>query len=100
MTECDDKKCFKHGNVRVRGETRVGRVVSTKGKHTAIIERDITNYLSKYERWAKEKSKIAAHNPPCINANVGDMVRVGETRKISKTKAWTVMEIIGRGEEE
>ena len=78
----------------------MGRVVSTKGKHTAIIERDMTNYLSKYERWTKEKSKIPAHNPPCINADVGDMVRIGETRKISKTKAWTVLEVIGGGEEE
>jgi len=100
MTECDDKKCFKHGKIRVRGETLTGRVVSTKGKHTAVIERDMTNYLSKYERWAKEKSKISAHNPPCIDANIGDLVRIGATRKISKTKAWTVMEVIGGGEEE
>ena len=92
--ECSDSKCYRHGNVRVRGERLSGRIVSTKGKNTAIIERDITKKIAKYQRWAKEKSRIAAHNPPCINAGVGDIVLIGETRKLSKTKAWTVMEIV------
>ena len=97
MEKCDDKKCFKHGDVSVRGERITGRVVSTKGKHTAIIERDITKRLPKYQRWAKRKSKTPAHNPECINAKVGDTVMIGETRKLSKTKAWTVLEIIEGG---
>ena len=100
MAECDDKKCFRHGNVRVRGETITGRVVSTKGRRTAIIARDMTNFLTKYQRYAKEKSRIPAHNPPCLGAKVGDVVRIGETRKLSKTKAWTVLEIVEGGEEE
>ncbi|MFH1221552.1 MAG: 30S ribosomal protein S17 [Candidatus Micrarchaeota archaeon] len=101
MTEaCDDKKCFKHGSVRVRGETLMGKVVSTKGKRTAIIERATTKKLEKYQRWATEKSRIAAHNPACINAKTGDMVLIGETRKLSKTKAWTVTEITKGGEAE
>jgi small subunit ribosomal protein S17 len=98
MEKCDDKKCFKHGDVRVRGETLTGKVVSTKGKHTAIIERSAIQKLSKYQRWATERSKIAAHNPPCIHAKVGDTVVIGETRKLSKTKAWTVVEVVSGGE--
>ncbi|NYZ76853.1 30S ribosomal protein S17 [Candidatus Micrarchaeota archaeon] len=92
--ECNDKKCYRHGNVRVRGERLSGKVVSTKGKNTAIIGRDITKKIAKYQRWAKERSRIAVHNPPCINAAVGDIVLIGETRKLSKTKAWTVMEVV------
>lgn len=37
---------------------------------------------------------MAAHNPPCIAAKVGDIVAIAETRKLSKTKAWTVLEVI------
>jgi len=98
--ECDDKKCYRHAKpaIKVRGERLLGRVVSTKGKNTAIVARDITKKLTKYQRWAKEKSRIAAHNPPCINAQVGDLVNLGETRKLSKTKAWTVIEVIKAAE--
>ncbi len=92
--ECNDKKCYKHGSVKVRGERVIGRVASTKGKNSAVVERDITKKLTKYQRWAKEKSRISAHNPSCINAQVGDLVTVAETRKLSKTKAWTILEII------
>ncbi len=94
--ECNDKKCFRHAKpaVKIRGERVIGRVASTKGKNTAIIERDITKKLTKYQRLAKEKSRIAAHNPPCISASVGDTVLIGETRKLSKTKAWTIIEVI------
>jgi len=92
--DCGDKKCWKHGSVKVRGDRVTGRIVSTKGKNTAVVERAITKKLTKYQRWAKEKSRISAHNPPCIDARVGDMVEIGETRKLSKTKAWTVLGVI------
>jgi small subunit ribosomal protein S17 len=94
--ECNDKKCYRHGKpkVKVRGERLIGRVVSAKGKNTAVVERAITKKLTKYQRWAKEKSRISAHNPPCIGAHVGDMVSIAETRKLSKTKAWTIIDII------
>ena len=92
--ECNDNKCYKHGNVKVRGERLTGRIISTKGKNTAVIERSFTKKLEKYQRWAKERSRISAHSPPCIDAEVGDMVLIGETRKLSKTKAWTILEII------
>src|SRR3989338_6720379 len=98
VTECNDKKCFNHGTIRVRGGRLTGKVVSTKAKHTAIIERSSISYISKYRRWAREHSRIAAHNPSCITAKLGDLVRIGETRKISKTKAWTITEILGKEE--
>lgn len=99
MTEkCEDKKCFKHGGLKVRGETLKGRVVSSKSKHTVIVERETTHYFAKYRKYARGTSHIAAHNPPCINAKVGDMVDLAETRKLSKTKAWTVVGLAAEGE--
>lgn len=96
--ECEDKKCFQHGSIRVRGGVAQGIVISTGGKRTAIIERTISKKLPKYHRWAKVRSHLSAHNPPCINAKAGDMVEIGETRKISKTKAWTITRILQKGE--
>ena len=93
VEKCEDKKCFKHGGLKIRGENLTGKVVSAKGKHTVIVERDTTKFLSKYQKWAKGRSRIAAHNPSCINAKVGDRVDLAETRKLSKTKAWTVVSI-------
>ncbi len=92
--ECNDKKCFMHSNVSVRGGRMEGVVVSSKAKNTVIIERPLIKFLSKYKRWARECSHIVAHNPVCIQAKAGDHVVVGETRKLSKTKAWTVLEVL------
>ena len=95
---CDDKKCFKHGGLKVRGEMLHGKVVSAKSKHTVVVERDQTRYFSKYRKWARGTSRISAHNPPCINAKPGDLVELAETRKLSKTKAWTVIGLSMDGE--
>jgi len=83
----------------VRGNIFEGKVVSAKAQKTVTVERSLTHYLAKYERYKKIKSKIMAHNPESINAKEGDIVRIGETRKISKTKNFIVMKILSRGEE-
>lgn len=97
-TECKDKNCPIHGTIRVRGGVLIGKVVSAKMKNTVVVERDTTKYFSKYKRWAKERSRILAHNSDCIGARLGDIVKIGETRKISKRKAWAVIDVIKRGE--
>jgi small subunit ribosomal protein S17 len=84
----------------VRGARIVGRVVSDKNKKTVVVERDVTKKITKYKRLARSRSRIQAHNPDEIGARTGDMVRIGETRKISKTKSWVVMEILSRSGEE
>ncbi len=87
-------------NLSARGGILTGRVVSDKMKKTVIIERDITKYYPKYKKYARTRSRIVAHNPEDIQAKVGDMVEISETRKISKTKAWIVTKIIKKGEAE
>jgi small subunit ribosomal protein S17 len=96
--ECKDKKCYIHGDVQVRGARTVGTVVTDKGKNSVVIERDLVKFISKYERYARRKSRIAAHNPECIGAKNGDVVEIGECRRISKTKAWTVTKIISKAD--
>jgi len=85
---------FMTEQLSTRGGILTGRVVSDKMKKTVIIERDITKYYPKYKKYSRTRSRIVAHNPETINAKVGDMVEIAETRKISKTKAWTITKII------
>jgi len=78
----------------VRGNIFEGKVISAKANKTVTVQRILTQYVSKYERYKKVKSKLKAHNPESINAKEGDTVRIGETRRISKTKNFIVMEIL------
>jgi len=99
MTLVEEKGNKQKRPVSVRGARLVGKVVSDKNKKTVVVERDVTKKIGKYKRMARGRSRIQAHNPDEIGAKLGDTVRIGETRKISKTKAWTVLEIISKAEE-
>lgn len=94
MVECNDVKCPIHGNVKVRGDILEGVVVSAKPKNTATVMIKRIKKVQKYERYKKERSKLHVHNPPCISAKEGDIVRIGETRKLSKTKNFVILEKI------
>ena len=63
---------------------------------TVNVEWEWQNYLRKYERYEKRRSRVKAHNPSCINANEGDIVRIMECRPLSKTKNFVVVEVLGR----
>ncbi|MEM4256953.1 MAG: 30S ribosomal protein S17 [Candidatus Diapherotrites archaeon] len=86
----------KNTKISVRGALLEGKVVSTKMAKTAIVEIKSVRYVPKYERYEKVRSKIKAHNPENIAAKEGDIVKIGETRKLSKTKSFIIMEVIKR----
>lgn len=90
--KCDDKNCPFHGTLGVRGKTFVGTVVKSEMRKTAIVEWQRTRMVPKYERYEKRKTKIKVHNPPCINAQAGDIVKIMETRPLSKTKNFVIVE--------
>lgn len=94
--ECDDKNCPVHGGLKTRGRVFVGPVISAKMQKTAIVEWKRRNYLPKYERFEEKLSKVKVHNPPCINAKEGDLVKIMETRPLSKAKSFVVIEILGQ----
>jgi len=89
---CDSQKCPWHGLLKVRGRVFKGRVVSSKAFNTAIVKWDYYKRIPKYERYERRNTKVAAHNPSCIAANVGDIVRIGECRPLSKSKRFVVIE--------
>ncbi len=88
----DDPYCPYHGDLKVRGRVFEGTVVSDRMNKAIVIERRFIQLVPKYERYEKKKSKLTAHNPHCINAKIGDRVRVAECRPISKTKKFVVIE--------
>lgn len=90
-TECQDSFCPFHGTLPVRGQILVGIVVSNKMDNTVVIERQHMKMVPKYQRYEKSRSKVHAHNPPCISAKVGDIVTIAECRRISKTKSYVVV---------
>ncbi|KXA99630.1 30S ribosomal protein S17 [candidate division MSBL1 archaeon SCGC-AAA261G05] len=89
--ECNDKNCPFHGSLSIRGRTLVGEVASEKMDKTVVVEREFAQKIPKYERYERRTSRIHAHNPPCINANVGDKVRIAECRRLSKLKSFVVI---------
>ncbi|MEA1957965.1 MAG: 30S ribosomal protein S17 [Euryarchaeota archaeon] len=90
--ECGDVDCPFHGRLPVRGQVIEGVVVSDKAPKTVVVLRSYLKKIRKYERYEKRTSKIHAHNPPCINAQVGDTVKIMECRPLSKTKSFVVVE--------
>jgi small subunit ribosomal protein S17 len=91
---CQDKKCPWHGTLSVRGRIIEGIVVSSKAQKTAIVERTYFHYIPKYERYERRHSRIAAYNPECIAAKEGERVKIAETKPVSKTKAFAIIEIM------
>jgi len=91
--ECDDVNCPFHGILPVRGQVITGKVVSDKMQGSVVVARDYLHYVKKYKRYEKRSSKLHAHNPPCIDAKVGDSVKIAECRPLSKTKTFVVVEV-------
>ena len=97
---CDDAKCPFHGHIKVRGRIFTGEVVAKDLHKSATVIWYRKQYIPKYERSEKRKTKIRVHNPPCINAQVNDMVKIIETRPLSKTKHFVIIEKVQKEKKE
>jgi len=78
-----------------RKTTKVGKVVAKKMKKTVTVqvERQIRHPL--YKKTIRRKQTFLVHDET-EKCKLGDVVRIIETRPISKTKRWRVLEIIGQ----
>ena len=76
-------------------KTRVGKVVSNKMDKTVVvaIEDHVKHPL--YKKIVKRTYKLKAHDEE-NTCNVGDTVKVMETRPLSKDKRWRLVEIVER----
>ena len=80
-------------NKRGRRKTRIGKVVSNKMDKSIIvaIERKIIHPI--YKKYFKKTTKFMAHDQNNI-ANIGDIVKIMETRPLSARKRWRLVEVI------
>lgn len=89
---CDDVNCPFHGELPIRGRVLEGVVVTAKMDKTVVVERDYLLYVRKFMRYERRRSRIPSHSPPCIDAKEGDRVVIAESRPISKTVSFVVVE--------
>ena len=74
---------------------KVGVVVSTKMQKTIVVEIEMRKAHPKYKRVMKSNKKFYAHDEQ-NSARLGDVVRIRETRPLSKLKRWQLEEIVRR----
>jgi small subunit ribosomal protein S17 len=80
---------------RARRKVRTGVVVSDKMDKTVLVRIDRKVRHPLYKKIVARTSKLAAHDEQ-NDAHVGDKVRVVETRRVSKSKRWRVVEVLER----
>jgi small subunit ribosomal protein S17 len=80
---------------RGRRKVRVGVVVSDKMDKTVLVRIDRRVRHPLYKKTIARANKLAAHDEN-NDAHVGDLVRVVETRPLSKSKRWRLLEIVER----
>jgi small subunit ribosomal protein S17 len=89
---CKDNNCPFHGRLAIRGRILKGVVMRAAMDKTVIVERDYLSYVPKFMRYERRHSRIPSHIPPCIVAKEGDRVIIAESRPISKTVSFVVVE--------
>jgi small subunit ribosomal protein S17 len=80
---------------RGRRKVRVGVVVSDAMDKTVVVRIDRQVRHPLYGKTIRRSSKLTAHDE-ANDAHVGDTVRVTETRPLSKTKRWRLVEVLER----
>lgn len=73
---------------------KVGRVVSNKMQKTVVVAVDYLRPHPIYRKTVRQTHKFYAHDEE-NQCQIGDTVRIEETRPLSKLKRWRVVEIIG-----
>jgi len=74
---------------------RIGVVVSNKMDKSIVVEVARRKRHKRYGKFIKTRTKFVAHDEQ-NTCNIGDTVRIMETRPLSKSKCWRLVEIIER----
>ena len=79
---------------QTRKTTKLGTVVGTKMAKTVtvLVERQVRHPL--YRKMVRRRKTFLVHDAES-RCKLGDVVRIVETRPISKRKTWRVLEIVG-----
>ncbi len=85
-----EKKKTSHTGMR---KTKVGKVLSNKMDKTIIVIEEKRVMHPIYKKFYKKSTKFAAHDSK-NTCDIGDKVKIMETRPLSKTKRWRLVEIV------
>lgn len=90
MTDATD---VKQQTRTTRRKVRVGKVVSNKMQKSivVVIERRVPHPI--YKKYFRRTSRLVAHDEQ-REAGIGDMVKIMETRPLSKLKRWRLVEVV------
>ena len=80
-----------------RRKVRIGRVVSDKMDKTVIVAYGWSSPHPIYKKAVRRETRFMTHDPE-NQAKLGDVVRIVESRPISKTKRWRLTEILSSRE--
>lgn len=86
VTEADKKR-----------KSKMGRVVSNKMDKTVVVTVESYRPHPLYKKQVRRIKKFKAHDEQ-NSCHIGDVVRIEETRPLSKEKRWRVVEIVSKGE--
>jgi len=81
--------------IRKLRKEKVGLVVSNKMSKSIVVEVERKIKHPKYGKFVKKTSTFMAHDET-NDCNIGDTVRIMESRPLSKNKCWRLVEIIER----
>ncbi|MDR3253914.1 MAG: 30S ribosomal protein S17 [Endomicrobium sp.] len=80
---------------RGKRKYRIGVVVSDKSDKTRYVSVERTYRHSLYDRVLRSKNKFAVHDEKNIS-HLGDKVKIMESRPLSKTKKWVLVEVVNK----
>jgi len=76
---------------------RIGTVISDKMDQTVVVAVETLTHHPLYKKAIKKVKKYKAHNKNNLSKE-GDIVRIVETRPLSREKRWRVAEVVKKGE--
>ena len=94
MAETEAKTAVNDATTALKNE-KVGEVVSTKMAKTIVVEVHRQKAHPFYKRVVKRSKKFYAHDE-VGTAKLGDVVKIEETRPLSKLKRWQLKDIVRR----
>ena len=85
--------------MQAKRKTKVGRVVSDKMDKTIVVSVERLTRHRLYKRVVRMTTKFSAHDELNV-ARVGDTVLIEESRPLSRTKRWRLVEVLSRAGED
>lgn len=80
-------------NNETNPRTLIGKVISDKMQKTIVVLVERTVKHPKYGKILKRNTKLHAHDENQV-CQIGNVVKIRETRPLSKTKSWELVEVV------